>query len=246
MTTPHPVQPLPDHVAADVASQVEAASQVRPSLPHRFAPDYSDPDYEVRQWFLDQMYGEREETSTVSRADLTRSGGALTPDSSDEDLRAFLLLVNAWGFGTSGFGPWRTQRVLASERFLPSARRTLEILHAGNPDAAVRAYFYLNNKSQGKVPWWGPAFFTKFLAFADPANSTDSTKRQGALILDRWMAKAVRDIAEHNDFPDWGWTTPQYAYYLTLMARLRETPELHGVASTVDVERALFAWYTGR
>ncbi len=175
-----------------------------------------------------------------------RRGRGLSPTSSDEEIETFLLLVNAWGFGSSGYGPWRTQQVLDSERFFPSARRALEILHSDSSDAALSAYFHLNNKAHGRVPWWGPAFFTKFLTFADPANSVERVERQGALILDRWMATAVRRVADQTSFPTGGWTTPQYAYYLTLMSRLCESSELPDAMTTLDAERALFAMYTGR
>lgn len=246
MTTRPVALELPSPVVTAIASQVEAASQVQPSFPSGFTPNYSDPDYKVRQWFLDQLPGEQGGRGTISRADLTREGGALTPDSSDEELRAFLLLVNGWGFGSSGYGPWRTRQVLDSGRFPNSARKAIELLHGDAPDAALRAYFHLNNRAHGRVSWWGPAFFTKFIAFADPANSSDLTNRQGALILDRWMATAVRHIASHSEFPLGGWTTPQYAYYLTLMSRLSESTTLRGAASPVAAERALFAWYAGR
>lgn len=239
-------QEIPTRVRAAIETNVKAASVASLSRPPELGPEQSDPPYSISQGFLDLLSASADHTGSVSRADLMRRGRGLSPTSTDEEIETFLLLVNAWGFGSSGYGPWRTQQMLDSERFFRSARRALEILHSDSPDAALSAYFYLNNKAHGRVPWWGPAFFTKFLTFADPANSVDGVERQGALILDRWMATAVRRVADHTSFPTGGWTTPQYAYYLTLMSRLCESSEFRGATTPLDAERALFALYTGR
>lgn len=246
MPTRNSHEEIPTRVSTAIEASVKEASEVPLSIPPELQPERSDPPYPISQRFLTLLPVGVDHAGSVSRADLMRRGRGLSPTSTDEEIETFLLLVNAWGFGSSGYGPWRTQQVLESERFFPSARRALEILHSDSPDAALSAYFHLNNKAHGRVPWWGPAFFTKFLTFADPANSVEGVERQGALILDRWMATAVRRIAAHTSFPNGGWTTPQYAYYLTLLSRLCESAALGRSASPLDAERALYALYTGR
>lgn len=65
------------------------------------------------------------------------------------------------------------------------------ILHGPDREnPAVDTYYHLHN--EGHVGDWGPAFFTKFLTLADPANQPEATHRRGpALILDQWIATGM-------------------------------------------------------
>lgn len=201
--------------------------------------------------------------SRLTRADLLALGRSLLPDSDEGELLAFLFAVNAWGYGTSGRGLHRTLTVAEDNQaaFLGSARGAVSILHDPDRDsAAVDAYYYLLNQAAGHVTGWGPAFFTKFLAFADPANQpSEVLDRDCALILDQWIAAAVNHYLPEafksrkasrrsplGHFGTTGWTTPQYAYYLRLVRQLtrestfREAP-YNG--SPMAVERVLFHYF---
>ena len=233
-------------VAASVRHERHLAATRKLCLPDDWIPDFSDPAYPISDAFLKAFPGLLA-CNTVTRNALTQLGRTVGPDSSDEDLRSFVQLVNAWGFGDAGYGPWRTHKVVQNDKFADSARRALELLRSDEEDAPVEAYFHLNNRSRGRLPWWGPAFFTKFLAFADPASGSDTEySRPAALILDRWMAVAVRAVSGRDGFPTAGWTTPEYAYYLAVMSRLGDLSELQSASSPSDVERALFAHYWGQ
>lgn len=199
--------------------------------------------------------------SRLTRSSLLAQGRSLSPNSALPDLRNFLWLVNAWGYGLFGVGVPRTVKVLADpERFETSGRNALTILHdASSESAAVEAFFYLNNEA-GHIRGWGPAFFTKFLAFADPANQPDSTlTRQPALILDQWIAAAVNHYLPERyrsrrpskktplgRFAPSAWNTPQYAYYLSLIDRLACVDVFHRPpydARPMAVERVLFHYF---
>lgn len=249
-STHEPIAPkVPEKILASIRSQEAKAQADRLSIPSNLEPAPMDPAYAISKGFLRQLPDRIGSADHVTRSELADLGASLHPSSSATDLSAFLLLVNAWGFGAAGYGPWRTQEVIANADFDHSARQAIEILHGNSSDAAVCAYYHLNNRSAGRVAWWGPAFFTKFLAFADPAQHARSVDdRYPALILDRWMAVAVRDVTRQDGFPDCRWTTPQYAYYLALMQRLSGMPSFQEAPFNGDtriVERTLFSHYRG-
>ena len=194
----------------------------------------------------------------MTRAQLLEAGAALSPDASPDELSRFLHAVNAWGYGTTGYGPARTLGVARAPNFVDSARYVVSLLRRTTEDAAVEAYFYLNNA--GHVHGWGPSFFTKFMAFADPANQPNASPgREPAQILDRWTAQSMNWIIQKHhatsaamapvpiaSFKRWSWRTPQYAFYLRLLGRLARDPRFahwpsHG--SHLATERVLFAYF---
>jgi hypothetical protein len=159
----------------------------------------------------------------VTRRDVFAVVDAAAPAA---DWTCILTTVNAWGYGkTAAYGHSRTQRIIQHKQFIASASQAAALLRDGQP---VEAYFYLNN--EGHVPGWGPAFFTKFLYFAGGAAGR-------ALILDARLANAVNHLTPAAGFKRTGWTTPQYAYYLTLMNRIATDRGVH----PDHVEAALFA-----
>lgn len=198
----------------------------------------------------------------LTRATLLEQARALSPDADQDDLLTFLYMVNAWGYGTSGYGHARTTKIAGDEQFVDAARTAIGVLASGESMAPVTAYYLLNNRSALHVTGWGPAFFTKFLAFADPANQPDTTmKRAPAMILDRWTAAAAqaslprqfhRQVSRRRplgSFAQSGWTTAQYAYYLALIERLRRRAPFTArpfEARAMNVERGLFHYYRGR
>jgi hypothetical protein len=177
------------------------------------------------------------------------------------ELRHLVVNVNAWGYGTSGYAEHRTRVVVnnqgdmdgTSHAFATSARSALNMLRGqvalADLDPAVAAYHFLNNRSGGHVLNWGPAFFTKFLYFADLRNQRGGPG--GALILDAIMAGHVRRLVPAlgrsgrvRVFGKNAWTTPQYAFYLALIRHIAEAVAVErraGVAIRADgVEAILF------
>lgn len=181
----------------------------------------------------------------IRREDLFTLAAGLGEPPAETDLVEFVVNVNAWGYGTTGYGRSRTRIVVGSpgndtrKRFVNSAQHAIALLRRYGP---VSAYYWLHNRTQGHVLWWGPAFFTKFLYFADLRNQPGEPG--GALILDQRLDSQVRQLLIDPDGRRWptsrrgAWRTPDYAMYLQL---LRLIGEREGVGQRPDrVEAVLF------
>ncbi|MEH0934243.1 8-oxoguanine DNA glycosylase OGG fold protein [Micromonospora psammae] len=161
------------------------------------------------------------------------------------------LLVTsfAWGWGKRGFGPARLSWILNGRGPLPGLspgeieNRLAAAVHVLDNQGGRAAYQLL--LEDGRIPGFGPAFFTKFLYFASRADDERCT----TLILDARLAKAMRNIWERRaDQPyavngraaRWLWRGPRWSHlryqiYLAFMCRAavqlsesgeRWTPEL--------------------
>lgn len=87
------------------------------------------------------------------------------------DVVGAFTVAMIWGHGSSGYGPYRTARVLTGERspmgapVSPGVRsRPRESVDVAREDGPVEGYRFLNNRP-GKIGGLGPAFFTKWLYF---------------------------------------------------------------------------------
>jgi hypothetical protein len=128
-----------------------------------------------------------------------------------------------FGYGTYGVGPPRLERILTRTQpadlctVIAEARRRLKTC------GPLGAYDYLRGDDmRGKIPHWGPAFFTKLLYFADTAGGTGS-----ALILDNQTAWMVTQISGMEHLIDKRnrserWTTYRYGVYLAWMTIMSE------------------------
>ena len=192
----------------------------------------------------------------LKRSDLFLMAARLPATVSPKEALTFAVNVNAWGFGTTGYGYSRTERIF--DRGDPQAgSKAAEAIRILRSEGPVEAYFFLYNKSgndsgaTGHVRNWGPAFFTKFLYFADPGNQpTAEPGRPTALVLDQFLAQAVNAIVPSQpmgEFATNGWTTPQYAFYLSLLRRLaRSASTPTSDVSAGMIEAALFSHFAGR
>lgn len=68
----------------------------------------------------------------------------------------FFFAVMIWGFGMTGYGPWRTEQMFKSKDF---ARRFTDIREAIKHGRITDAY------KAAKIDYCGPAFFTKAFYF---------------------------------------------------------------------------------
>jgi len=126
-----------------------------------------------------------------------------------------------WGHGRSGYGPYRTARVLTGSPAPAGAPlsgdvvdRLAESAEVARHDGAVEVYRYLNNRP-GKVAGLGPAFFTKWLYFVTARGQTNTAAAApvlDALVL-TWLASQgvtlrpgyTDDYARYVDLLDsWG------------------------------------------
>lgn len=130
-----------------------------------------------------------------------------------------LVAANAWGYGTSGYGAWRTARTASvpdAEVRLAAAVATLDA------DGPVEAYYLLNNA--GHLHGWGPALFSRFLRLAD-------RRTQGrAVVIDAALAAAVNALVPGSDLGAADWGTAEYALHVGL---------LHRIAADVGVDPAI-------
>ncbi|MGW4086246.1 8-oxoguanine DNA glycosylase OGG fold protein [Streptomyces sp. NPDC004822] len=149
-----------------------------------------------------------------------------------EGRRHLLTAALVWGTGTKARSVTRR-----AEIFAVSARDIDARLEAGlgtlRQEGPVAAYYAFNNDQH--IKHLGPAFFTKVLYFAGH-EQCDETWRP--LILDRFVALALRAADTEETWPTSGWTTPWYRRYVHIT---HEHALKAGVAPD-QIEAALFSW----
>lgn len=132
------------------------------------------------------------------------------------------VATQVWGYGVTGYGPYRTRQVLAQ----PGAEAVLtEAMSLLVDKGAVAAYEALNT-----LDGLGPAFLTKFLYFAGLA--LPEVKGSRPLILDSVLAGVLRrhatkagravgyewsEAITKRIWRDSGWSSHRYDVYLRWM-----------------------------
>lgn len=142
------------------------------------------------------------------------------------DVVSAFVATMVWGHGESGYGPYRTARILSGgsapskpsidgrSRVVPSAQAverlgaSAELVRSGGAPAAYR---YLNARV-GHVAGLGPAFFTKWLYFATAGS--DPYGRDAAPILD---ALVLNWLNTHAGTKLRAGYTDEYARYIDLL-----------------------------
>lgn len=142
-----------------------------------------------------------------------------------------------WGYGSSGYGPYRTAYILTGSRNLhgaPVAENSIaqlsESARLARDAGAVEGYRYLNNRP-GKLAGLGPAFFTKWLYFVTTSagGNTDRT----APILDRLVVRWLSSEASMAIKPA---RTPEYERYIDTLSNWGSPFRL----APADVEERIF------
>lgn len=148
---------------------------------------------------------------------------------------AFIACM-VWGHGHSGYGPFRTARILsgfskpANQPVDPTVVNRLRTsIDRMQTDGPVDAYRYLNN--EGHVAGFGPAFFTKWLYFISAAD--DPYGAQAAPALDQLVTRWLRDNAAVS--LRYG-RTSDYARYVELLDQWGKAHK----RTQVQVEEAIF------
>lgn len=172
----------------------------------------------------------------IRRSDLFALSDAA--DADDESLLSFLWHVLAWGTGTSARNNRR--RIGSCREHVETLRHAFAAARHGEPR---EAYESLIRRGGAVVPWFGPAFFTKFLYFASESAEPRS------LILDARVACSLYrlgwNMAPTYPTPtfSYNWYTDTYASYCELLRdwsnQANGKAEAHHL--TPDMfERALF------
>ncbi len=124
-----------------------------------------------------------------------------------------------WGQGKIGYGRARFDRITRTTPRDGIVAVVEEATALQSACGRLSAYDYLRGVDQSStVPYWGPAFFTKFLYFVDASHP------RRALILDQVMAREVAGLTGMPHLVDsrgraQRWTEYRYGVYLAWMAQ---------------------------
>lgn len=164
-----------------------------------------------RQRWLDTFGNHRaviESLPEVIARDDVRTVAASATRNPSSALDAFIAAM-AWGYGSVGYGPWRTERVLRQNS--DAARRLHQAATIVARDGAVAGYRFLAN--EGRLKHLGPAFGTKFLHFIRQAPGAAP-----GLIHD---AVVTRSLSRHGGpkLSAAAWNTAVYTQFVATITR---------------------------
>jgi hypothetical protein len=110
--------------------------------------------------------------------------------------RAFVAVM-AWGYGSIGYGPFRTRNVLA--KTLRTSDRLAAVARTLTEDGAVAAYERLATNADCRLRGFGPAFGTKYLVAAARARPCPLSVGSVHGVVDQAIWRTSRIRAELND-----------------------------------------------
>lgn len=152
----------------------------------------------------------------VTRADLFQLARRAGESSRLDDLRVLFAATMTWGYGTTGYGPWRTGKMLASSAYPAVLGRSYQLICAGRLGQAHQEF---------SLDRCGAPYFTKFFYFLSKGIGI----KEYALILDsrvyRALAKLQIDVGRYASKS--AWTAEGYLNYVT---------DLHQWANALRVE----------
>lgn len=125
--------------------------------------------------------------------------------------RHLLTAALVWGTGTRAQSVARRARIFSNSSPRDIDARLEAALHILREEGAVAAYHAFDNKY--RIGFLGPTFFTKVLYFAGREQCAGAWR---PLILDRFVALALRAADPGDKWPTSGWRTPRYERYLSL------------------------------
>ncbi|WP_104181663.1 hypothetical protein [Arthrobacter sp. B0490] len=174
--------------------------------------------------------------TTVTRQEVFDLGDQ---DPTVENAFQLLYYSLAWGLGTRASRLHQRLDGLAKHQNTASELLVSAWTAVRNGDPTAEAYSLLTtNRGGGRIPWFGPAFSTKFLYFAQ-----GSAAAPRHLILDQVVSRNLRRDA-WLQAPTAGWWPETYQRYCTLLTHwATQASESPGVQRTVradEIELALF------
>ncbi|WP_234538374.1 hypothetical protein [Streptomyces shenzhenensis] len=149
-----------------------------------------------------------------------------------EGRRHLLTAALVWGTGTKARSVARRADIFAAASAEDIDARLQAALGTLREEGPVAAYYAFNNDQ--RIKYLGPAFFTKVLYFAAHEPGAAAWR---PLILDRFVALALRAEDTGEKWRTSGWTTPCYGRYLSFAY---ERAQRAGVLPD-QIEAALFA-----
>lgn len=223
-------------------SDVDSVSPIPVDLEHQLRSPLAPQKafrYPIVRWskWLNDLDGIDEVLATLPAA-LDRSIAAERIDVllDDDKTAAAFVVAMIWGHGSSGYGPFRTARILTgtadpageplSPNVLEELKRSVDIAHDGG---AVSGYRYLNN--DGKITGLGPAFFTKWLYFVTARGNP--TSPSAAPVLD---ALVIEWLRRHAHVRIRSGRTADYSAYIDHLAAWGTATD----HTPVEVEERIF------
>ncbi|MDZ4177624.1 MAG: hypothetical protein U1E29_00080 [Coriobacteriia bacterium] len=152
-------------------------------------------------------------------------------------LERTFLLSQIWGFGTVGYGAYRTSKAMDAAQFPAALEHVYDLLAESGPAAA---YDSMRPGAPNHLAGLGPAFATKFLYFA--GYNSAPPKGAPSLILDSLVGAALH-LGEPSVFgPRTGrfWDRGAYSMYVTAARWIMGNSTRYALHPD-DTERALFA-----
>lgn len=166
------------------------------------------------------------------------------PGDGEHDARAVVtafLAAMIWGYGTTGYGPYRTSRVLASDPDIVKHLIDVASRAQGSPNGGEDAFRHIaEHRGQADyLKYLGPAFGTKFLYFLTAASEVADTTPVMDAVVRRWF-RSEADISLATG----SWDTESYQTYIGCLDEWREqmpTGRGGNRLERVDLELLIFA-----
>ncbi|MFC7375409.1 hypothetical protein ACFQRD_09070, partial [Brachybacterium sp. GCM10030268] len=177
----------------------------------------------------------KDHTVTASTSETITAATALHHYAGLNCVATAFIATMIWGYGTAGYGPYRTERVLredpdALDHLLDVAR----ICHDPS-QGGLAAFRYITTKRGGQsryLKYLGPAFGTKFLYFLTAASEAGEPTPVMDALVRRWF----RDNTDSRLVTAW-WDPDSYALYID---RLDEWGRELGGIRRDEVELLIF------
>lgn len=93
----------------------------------------------------------------ISRSNVFEIRKNIGSNPTEIDLKHLFMAVMIWGFGTTGYGAFRTNEMLNDGRFIKTVKYCFNKVQEGDFRSAYDSFF---------LNWCGSAFFTKFFYFS--------------------------------------------------------------------------------
>lgn len=152
-------------------------------------------------------------------ASLSSASAICTEDPTEHNQRMVTAFIASmiWGYGQTGYGPYRTARVLTTDpQAVDHLREVARCAH--NPERGGLAAFELIASERSKNPMYlkylGPAFGTKFLFFLTRSNDKTSTTPVMDAVVQTWFSSHAKD---YGPLKVAFWHPASYRRYLTAL-----------------------------
>ncbi len=116
----------------------------------------------------------------ISRQNIFDIKTNLGTNPSSNQLRMFFMAVMVWGFGKTGYGAYRTHKMVCDSSFLGTIKNSFDEIQLGNITKAYNCF---------SLDRCGSAFFTKYFYFSGQGSAFTPKP----LILDAVVARSLEE-----------------------------------------------------